>query len=126
MADLTLDAYLEKARRDLTRVGADSLEDEAKAGALVVDIRPAELRERHGELPGALVIGLNVLEWRLAPSSDHRIVDIAPGRKVILVCQEGYSSSLAAARLRALGVPGATDLVGGYAALALPAARPDP
>lgn len=118
MADLTLDAYLEEARNELQRVPADALEQETREGALVVDIRPGELRERHGVLPGALVIGLNVLEWRLAPSSDHRIVDIEPGRKVILVCQEGYSSSLAAARLRALGVKGATDLVGGYAALA--------
>lgn len=65
-------------------------------------------------MPGALVIDRLVLEWRLAPSSDQRIVDLEPGQTVIVFCNEGYSSSLAAATLLDLGVDGATDLVGGY------------
>lgn len=121
MADdvsLSIDEYLAEARSVLDRVSPDAFWAEIADGALVVDIRPVEIRQRDGQLPGALVIGMNVLEWRLAPSSDHRSVDIADGQRVILVCEHGYSSSLAAARLKTLGVPGATDLEGGYALLA--------
>ena len=96
------------APRDLDRIVA--------AGGLVVDIRPAEQRTRDGELPGALVIDRNVLEWRLDPSSPHRVVDVRPDQAVVLVCNEGYASSLAAATLRRLGLRGATDLDGGYQA----------
>lgn len=85
-------------------------------GALLVDIRPVENRTREGDMPGALVVDRLVLEWRLAPSSDHRIVDVEPGQAVIILCNEGYSSSLAAATLIDLGIEGATDLVGGYRA----------
>lgn len=67
-------------------------------------------------MPGAIVIDRVVLEWRLAPSSDARIVDLEPGQQVILFCNDGYQSSLAAATLLDLGVDGATDLVGGYRA----------
>lgn len=84
------------------------------AGALLVDIRPIENRAKEGDMPGALVIDRLVLEWRLAPSSDHRIVDVEPGQTVIVFCNEGYSSSLAAATLLDLGIEGATDLIGGY------------
>jgi len=88
-------------------------------GALVVDVRPVEQRERDGELPGALVVDRNVLEWRLDPSSPHRLpeADSAADRRVILVCNEGFSSSLAAATLQQLGLFRATDLVGGYQSL---------
>ena len=82
--------------------------------ALVVDVRPREQRERDGELPGAMVIDRNVLEWRLDPTSPHRVPEVEAHRKVILVCNEGYSSSLAARTLQTLGVPQATDLVGGF------------
>lgn len=87
------------------------------AGALVIDIRPVDQRERDGELPGAVVIDRNVLEWRLDPSSPHRIDEAADeGLRVIVVCNQGYSSSLAAATLRRLGLQRATDLVGGFQA----------
>ena len=85
-------------------------------GALLVDIRPPHNRADEGDMPGALVIDRVVLEWRLAPSSDARIVDLAPGQQVILFCNDGYQSSLAAASLLELGIEGATDLVGGYRA----------
>jgi rhodanese-related sulfurtransferase len=85
-------------------------------GAIVVDVRDSAQRATQGPLPGALVIDLTVLEWRLAPSSATRIADIDPDQRVILVCSEGYSSTLAAARLQDLGVSGATDLEGGFTA----------
>lgn len=113
---IDLDDFLEEARGQLERVEPEDLEDQMAAGALLVDIRPVENRTEEGEIPGAMVIDRLVLEWRLAPSSDHRIVDLDPGQKVIVFCNEGYSSSLAAATLRQLGVDGATDLVGGYRA----------
>ena len=94
----------------------EDLEASLAGGALIVDIRPEHNRADEGELPGALVIDRGVLEWRLAPSSDARIVDVEPGRQVILVCNDGYQSSLAAATLIDLGVEGATDLVGGFRA----------
>ncbi len=114
---LTIDELLAAARDGMTRILPGALAREEAAGALVVDIRTVEQRHRDGELPGALVIDRNVLEWRLAPSSPNRVVDLVHGRKVILVCNEGYQSSLAAATLRRLGVDGATDLIDGYQGL---------
>jgi rhodanese-related sulfurtransferase len=111
---VTIDELLESARARLDRVTADRLEAEMAAGALLVDIRPIDRRRRAGELPRAMVIDRNELEWRLCPSSDSRGVDVEPDQKVIVVCNDGYQSSLAAAILQDLGVPGATDLVGGY------------
>ena len=85
------------------------------AGALVVDIRPIEQRHHDGGLPGAVVIDRNVLEWRLDPSSPHRLpVAYDPDRRIVLVCNEGYSSSLAAHTLQRIGLANATDLCGGY------------
>lgn len=112
----TLPELLAVARDRLERVLPDDLAAEMEAGAIVVDIRDSAQRTEQGVLPGALVIDLTVLEWRLVPSSEHRTVTPAPGQKVILVCSEGYSSSLAAARLQDLGVETATDLVGGFKA----------
>lgn len=83
------------------------------AGALVVDIRPLEQRREHGRFPGALVIGRTVLEWRLDPQSPDRIPEADYDRPVVIVCQEGYSSSLAAATLQLIGLRHATDLAGG-------------
>lgn len=89
-----------------------------EAGALVVDIRPVEQRARDGELPGAVVIDRNVLEWRLDPTSPYRIPGAGdPDRPIVVVCNEGYASSLAAATLQQLGLRGATDLSGGFQAL---------
>lgn len=116
-AENTIDELLSSARSELTRVPPEELAGEQANGALVVDIRPIEQRQRDGELAGALVIDRNVLEWRLAPSSPNRVVDVDDHRKVIVVCNEGYQSSLAAATLRRLGVVGATDLIGGYQGL---------
>ena len=84
-------------------------------GALVVDTRPAQQREADGELPGAVVLERNVLEWRLDPASPDRIPE-ATGYdiEIIVVCNEGYSSSLAAESLQRLGLHRATDLDGGY------------
>lgn len=112
-----LDDFLEEARSHLHRVRAEDFDDAVAGGALVVDTRPADVRSRQGELTGALVIGLNVLEWRLAPSSPHRALDVDRERTVVVVCAEGYSSSLAARRLQQVGLPAATDLVGGVEAL---------
>ncbi|MGH2758284.1 MAG: rhodanese-like domain-containing protein [Actinomycetota bacterium] len=111
----TIDELLAEARRRLNRVTVDDLEAELAAGALLIDTRPVEQRERDGELPGAVVIDRNVLEWRLDPASDHRIDEASYDRRVILFCNQGYSSSLAASTLRDLGID-ATDLVGGYQA----------
>ncbi len=98
----------------------DDLDGEIANGALVVDTRPVEQRRRDGELPGAIVVDRNVLEWRLDPTSPWRLPEAEAlarnGGRVIVVCNEGYSSSLAAASLRAIGLDGATDLVGGYQA----------
>jgi rhodanese-related sulfurtransferase len=110
-----IDILLAAARADLIRVQPAELAAEMSAGALVVDIRPIEQRRHDGDLPGAVVVDRNVLEWRLDPSSPHRIAEASGGaRRVIVVCNEGFSSSLAAATLRQLGLPDATDMVGGF------------
>jgi rhodanese-related sulfurtransferase len=120
-----IDRLLEKARVGLDRVEAEDLSTEMGRGALVVDIRPVEQRDRDGELAGAVVVPRNVLEWRLDPTSAHRLPEAeeAAGKRVIVVCNEGYQSSLAAATLQELGLPHATDLVGGYQALLALGAR---
>ena len=111
---VTLEEMLESARARLDRIPVDRLEAEVARGALLVDIRPLSRRQETGELPGAMVVDRNELEWRLAPSSEHRGIEVQPQQKVIVVCNDGYQSSLAAAILQDLGVHGATDLVGGY------------
>ena len=113
----TVDDLLAAARARLQRVAASDLDTELAAGALVVDTRPWEQRQRDGALPGALVIDRNVLEWRLDPASPARIPE-ADGydTRIVVVCNEGYSSSLAAATLQDLGLHRATDLVGGFQA----------
>jgi rhodanese-related sulfurtransferase len=112
----TIDEYLESARARLDRVAPADLDTAVADGAVVVDIRPERNRLEEGEIPGAIVIDRGVLEWRLAPSSDHRSVDVEPGQQVILFCNDGFQSSVAAATLLDLGVDDATDLVGGYRA----------
>jgi rhodanese-related sulfurtransferase len=108
---------LETCRRDLDPVHPADLAAEMRAGALVVDTRPSEQRDRDGELPGAVVIDRNVLEWRLDPTSPDRIPAASShDLRVVVVCNEGYSSSLAADTLRRLGLRRATDLEGGYQA----------
>ena len=111
-----VERFLIDVRRRFDRVEPDDLDAEVDAGALVVDIRPTENRVEDGALPGAVVIERIHLEWRLDPSSPDHIPGADAGRKVIVVCNEGYASSLAAWNLRLLGVDGATDLVGGFRA----------
>ena len=99
------------------RPGPDELDDVLAAGGLVVDIRPVELRSRDGELPGALVVDRNQLEWRLDPTSEWRLPQVTGhDQQIVLVCDEGYASTLAAASLQALGLGHATDLAGGFQA----------
>jgi rhodanese-related sulfurtransferase len=115
--DSAISRLLEESRRTLDRVEPEHLEAVWAEGALVVDIRPVEQRHRDGELPGAVVIDRNVLEWRLDPTSPHRLARADdPDRRIVLVCNEGYSSSLAAWTLQRLGLPNATDLAGGFQA----------
>ena len=111
----TIAEVLDEARRGLDRVEPADLADEIARGAVVIDTRPVDQRRRDGDLPGAIVIGRNVLEWRLDPTSPHRL-PIATGHDIrfIVVCNEGFSSSLAARSLRDLGLERATDLVGGF------------
>jgi rhodanese-related sulfurtransferase len=112
-----IDVLLEAARRGLDRVQPADLASEIAAGAVVVDTRPVEQRHRDGDLPGALIIGRNVLEWRLDPTSPNHVAEVSdPSCRIIIVCNEGYSSSLAAATLRQLGLQRAADLVGGFQA----------
>lgn len=113
----SIDDVLARARARLHRVDAADLDAEIAAGAVVIDIRPSEQRARDGTLPGAVVIDRNVLEWCLDPASEHRIAEIVGyDTRIVIVCNEGYQSSLAAAQLQALGLRRATDLIDGYQA----------
>jgi rhodanese-related sulfurtransferase len=112
-----VDALLAAAREGMRRLGPEETRAAVAQGALLVDTRTESQRRQQGELPGALVIDRTVLEWRLDPASPHRIPE-ATGYdvQVIVVCRQGYSSSLAAASLRAIGLRRATDLAGGIEA----------
>ena len=114
---ITLEELIDRARRGLARVDPEQAATELAAGALLVDIRPADQRSTGCEIPGATVIDRNVLEWRLAPDSEWRIDAVAgPDTRVIVLCNQGYSSSLAAATLKELGLVNATDVIGGFQA----------
>jgi rhodanese-related sulfurtransferase len=110
---------LEQARGRLARLGPAQAWAAMQAGALLVDIRPQAQRAAEGQVPGALVIERNVLEWRLDPASDARLpVAGSYDLQVIVMCSAGYTSSLAAASLQDLGLSAATDLDGGFQAWA--------
>jgi rhodanese-related sulfurtransferase len=111
----SIDQLLEDARSRLRRLTVAEAVLELGRGARLVDIRPQWQRAEAGEIPGALVVERNHLEWRLHPRSDARVPQAAEGQCWIVVCSEGYSSSLAADTLSAIGVP-ATDLIGGFVA----------
>ncbi|MEU8792066.1 rhodanese-like domain-containing protein [Streptomyces sp. NPDC048643] len=113
-----IDELLEKVRAGLDRVEPEEAYAAAQAGeALLVDTRYAALRDRDGLVPGALVVERNELEWRLDPAGSHRAAEATShDLKVVVFCNEGYASSLAAASLRQLGLHRATDLVGGFQA----------
>ncbi|GAA2892437.1 hypothetical protein Acy02nite_63200 [Actinoplanes cyaneus] len=108
---------LDEARTRLDRLGPLETDAAIRDGAILIDIRPAAQRAEHGEIPGALIIERNVLEWRLDPRSDARLPFAdSYDLPVIITCQEGYTSSLAAAALQDLGLHRATDLDGGFRA----------
>ena len=126
---MTADELLAEARQGLKRLEPGDAAAAMSAGAVLVDIRSEPQRERDGVVPGSVFVPRNVLEWRCDPASpyrDERVSDAS--RKLIVMCDEGYQSSLAAANLRRLGFDDATDLAGGFQAwraAGLPVSSPD-
>jgi len=112
----SIDNVLAAARARLDRLTAREAYESLRHGAVLVDIRPESNRHTEGEIVGALVIERNVLEWRLDPTSDTRLPIADYDLPVVVVCNEGYTSSLAAAALQELGIRHATDLIGGFRA----------
>ncbi|MFL4495942.1 rhodanese-like domain-containing protein [Streptomyces sp. VTCC 41912] len=112
-----VDELLARARRGLDRVDPARAAALQEAGGLLVDIRYARLRECDGTIPGALVVERNELEWRLDPTGEHRAPEATHhDLPIVVICNEGYASSLAAVSLHALGLHRATDLIGGFQA----------
>jgi rhodanese-related sulfurtransferase len=112
---MTVDELLAEARADLIRVDPYQADELRQHGALVVDLRPHGDRVADGEIPGAVPVERIVLEWRMDPASVHRLPGLTADARVVLVCNEGYASSLAARDVRRLGL-WVTDLVGGFQA----------
>jgi rhodanese-related sulfurtransferase len=111
------DDLVADARRHIGRTRPEDLDLVARSGGLIVDIRPVGQRSIEGELPGALIVERNVLEWRLDPHGLHRLPDVTGfDQPVVVVCSEGYASSLAAASLHDLGFDRVSDLAGGFRA----------
>jgi rhodanese-related sulfurtransferase len=128
MPRMTIDELLQTARARLDRLDPVAAQREARHGALLIDTRSADARRDLGVIPGSVHVPLSVLFWRLDPTSEFDDKALSDRhRRVILICADGYSSSLAAATLRDLGFLKATDLVGGFngwAAAGLPVERP--
>ncbi len=122
----TIDEMLAAARSRLQRLEPDEAFGEFADGAVLIDIRPAAQRARDGEIPGSLIVERNHLEWRVDPCCEARLPWVTGyDHRIIVFCQDGYTSSLAAAALLDLGLHRATDLIGGFtawAALGLPSA----
>jgi rhodanese-related sulfurtransferase len=113
---LTVEDLLREARNGLDRLSAGEVEAALTAGAMLIDIRPDSQRARDGQVPGSRHVPRNVLEWRLDPASEHRDPEAARrDRLLIVMCDEGYQSSLAAATLKRFGLR-ATDMIGGFQA----------
>ena len=113
----TIDELLAQVRARIGRIEPTEVAARTAAGALLVDTRPWEQRVRDGGVPGAVVVDRNVLEWRLDPASPDRIPQVTGyDLEVILLCNEGYSSSLVADTLRTLGLTRAVDVIGGFVA----------
>jgi rhodanese-related sulfurtransferase len=113
---MTIDQVLANARSRLVRLSPKEAAAAQTEGAVLVDIRPEANRVIEGEIPGAIVIDRIVLEWRLDPASAARIAQASYDAWIVLFCNEGYASSLAADSLRSLGIRRATDVVGGFRA----------
>ncbi|MEU7630966.1 rhodanese-like domain-containing protein [Nocardia sp. NPDC049220] len=113
---MSAEELLNQARAQLTRVDPEQTAAMLADGALVVDIRPHANRLAEGEIPGAVVVERIVLEWRLDPTGDHRLPGLTADTPVVILCNEGYASSLAAADARRIGLRHATDLIGGFRA----------
>ena len=111
----TVDEMLAAARATIDRLTPAEAALAVQEGAMIVDIRPAWQREAAGEVPGSLIVERNHLEWRLHPDSDARLPQAVAGQRWLVLCAEGYTSSLAAASLVSLGIP-ATDIEGGIEA----------
>jgi rhodanese-related sulfurtransferase len=115
--DSAIARHLARARAGLDRINAEQAFEEQRGGALLVDTRTFEQRRVQGDVPGAVCIDRTVFEWRLDPSGPWRIPQVAgPDARIIVMCRQGFSSSLAAASLQALGLRRATDIVGGFEA----------
>jgi len=116
---LTVDDLLDSARARIRRLDPYETAAACRRGALLIDIRPTVQRRWEGEVPGAVVIERNVLEWRLDPASAHRLAQITDhDREIVVMCSEGYASSLVAATLVDIGFALAADLDGGFQAWA--------
>jgi rhodanese-related sulfurtransferase len=115
---MSVDTLIEQARDGLVRLAPHEAARAQAEGAILVDTRPYAFRLAEGEIPGALVVERNVLEWRFAPDSEWRLPQAGPDTRLVIVCNEGYASSLAADSLRRLGVPRTADLAGGFRAWA--------
>lgn len=115
-ASIGAEEMLEQARARLNRVTPEQAAVLQTDGALVVDIRPYANRLAEGQIAGAVVVERIVLEWRLDPAGAHRLPNIDADTPVVIMCNEGYASSLAAADARRLGLRHATDLIGGFRA----------
>jgi rhodanese-related sulfurtransferase len=111
------DDLLDEARQRIARVEPEELDRLQAEGGLVVDIRPAAQRAAEGELGFGLIVERNVLEWRFDLTGSHTLPEVTGyDQPVVVVCSEGYASSLAADSLRQLGFTRAADLTGGYQA----------
>lgn len=112
----SIDDLLLQARSRLDRLTPEGAYLAQQSGAVLVDIRPDANRRAEGELPNAVAIERTVLEWRLDPMSEARLPFASYDLQIVIVCNEGYSSSLAAASLQDLGIYRATDMDGGFRA----------
>jgi rhodanese-related sulfurtransferase len=111
------DRLLARARSRLTRLDPQAAWHAIRHGAILIDTRPEFQRRADGEVPGAIVVERNHLEWRLHPESDGRMAEAVDADvRWIIMCDEGYASSLAAATLQMMGLRRATDIVGGFKA----------
>ncbi|HVW31395.1 MAG TPA: rhodanese-like domain-containing protein [Acidimicrobiia bacterium] len=116
---VTVDDLLDAARARIRRLDPHETAAAVRRGALLIDIRPTLQRRWEGEVPGAVPVERNVLEWRLDPASVHRLAAVTDHRQeIVVMCSEGYASSLVAATLVELGFTSASDLDGGFQAWA--------